>query len=183
MYAAPAYYTEAPHYYNTEALKYNTTSYAAPSHYTDALKYYSAPSYYTTKATEQDYACCPILLHRGSKVLLCSQLFIAQLFLNTTLFPVATRRLPLITPPKSRNYTEAAKYFYPPIYITTTEEAKDYEVLTCYTKAALSYYVEQRYYTDAPVYFTTTHATLSYNTEAPKYYTEDAAYYTTTYAA
>jgi hypothetical protein len=41
MYAAPAYYTEAPHYYNTEALyKYYTTTSAAPSYYTYVPKYY-----------------------------------------------------------------------------------------------------------------------------------------------
>jgi hypothetical protein len=42
LYAAPAYYTEAPHYYNTEVLKYHTTTYAAPSYYTDVPKYYCA---------------------------------------------------------------------------------------------------------------------------------------------
>jgi hypothetical protein len=40
MYAAPACYTEARHYYNTEALKYYTTTYAAPSYYTYVPKYY-----------------------------------------------------------------------------------------------------------------------------------------------
>ncbi|EFX83399.1 hypothetical protein DAPPUDRAFT_240198 [Daphnia pulex] len=49
-------------------------------------------------------------------------------------------------------YTEAAKYFSAPIYTTTTEAAKSYAVPTCYTKAALSCYVEQQYYTDDPVY-------------------------------
>jgi hypothetical protein len=49
--------------YTTKAPEFYTTTYAAPSHSTDALKYYSAPSYYTTKATEQDYARYPILLH------------------------------------------------------------------------------------------------------------------------
>jgi hypothetical protein len=61
--------------------------------------------------------------------------------------------------------------------------AKYYAVPTCYTKAALSCYVEQKYYTDDPVYYTTTYATPSYNTAAPRYYTEEVAYYTTTYAA
>jgi hypothetical protein len=42
LYAAPAYYTETTHYYNTEALKYYTTTYAAPSYYTDVPKYYCA---------------------------------------------------------------------------------------------------------------------------------------------
>jgi hypothetical protein len=41
-------------------------------------------------------------------------------------------------------YTEAAKYFSAPIYTTTTEAAKYYAVLTCYTKTALSCYVEQK---------------------------------------
>jgi hypothetical protein len=41
-YAAPAYYTEAPNYCNTEAPKYYTTTYAALSYYTNAPKYYSA---------------------------------------------------------------------------------------------------------------------------------------------
>jgi hypothetical protein len=39
MHATPDYYTEA---YNTEELKYYTTSYAAPSYYTYAPKYYCA---------------------------------------------------------------------------------------------------------------------------------------------
>jgi hypothetical protein len=34
VYAAPAYYTEAPYYYDTEALKKHTTTYVAPSYYT-----------------------------------------------------------------------------------------------------------------------------------------------------
>jgi hypothetical protein len=42
MYAAPAYYTEAPHYYNTESLKYYTTTYGAPRYYTYDPKYYCA---------------------------------------------------------------------------------------------------------------------------------------------
>jgi hypothetical protein len=36
--AAPAYYTEAPAYFNTKAVKY----------YTEPHKYYSAPNYTTT---------------------------------------------------------------------------------------------------------------------------------------
>jgi hypothetical protein len=60
-----SYCTEISKYYTTKASEFYTTTYAAPRHFTDALKYYSAPSYYTTKATEHDYACCPILLHRG----------------------------------------------------------------------------------------------------------------------
>jgi hypothetical protein len=78
-------------------------------------------------------------------------------------------------------YTEAAKYFSASIY--TTEAAKYYAVPTCYTKAALSCYVELKHYTDYPVHYTTTYTAPSYNTAAPKYYTEEAAYYTTTYAA
>jgi hypothetical protein len=42
MYAAPVYYTEAPHYYNNESLNYYTTTYAAPSYYTYVPKYYCA---------------------------------------------------------------------------------------------------------------------------------------------
>ncbi len=41
-YAAPAYYTEAPNYCNTEAPNYYTTTYAAPSYYTATPKYYSS---------------------------------------------------------------------------------------------------------------------------------------------
>jgi hypothetical protein len=104
-YGTTSYCTEAYKYYTTKAPEFYTTTYAAPSHSTDALKYYSAPSYYTTKATEHDYACCPILLHRGSQVLLCSQLLITPIFLNTFLFPAATPRLPLITPPKRSSTT------------------------------------------------------------------------------
>ncbi|XP_046462110.1 uncharacterized protein LOC124210093 [Daphnia pulex] len=73
-------------------------------------------------------------------------------------------------------YTEATKYYSAPIYITTTEAAKYYAVPTCYTKAALSCCVEQRYYTDAPVYYTTTYATPSYNTADPKFYTEEGVH-------
>jgi hypothetical protein len=93
----PPYYPKATYAttsYCTGVYKYYTTK--APEFYTTT---YSAPSYYT-KATEQDYACCPILLHRGSQVLLCSQLLIVPTFLNTTPFPAATPRFPLITPPK-----------------------------------------------------------------------------------
>ncbi|XP_046444625.1 uncharacterized protein LOC124194462 [Daphnia pulex] len=97
--------TEVSKYYTPKAPEFCTTTYAAPSHYTDVLKYYSAPSYYTIKVTEHDYACCPILLHRGFQVLLYSQLLIAPIFLNTILFPAATPRLPLITPPKRSNTT------------------------------------------------------------------------------
>jgi hypothetical protein len=72
-YATTSSCTEVFKYYTTKAPEFYTTTYAAPStlttlKYTDALKYYSAPSYYTTKATEHDYACCPILLHRSSQV-------------------------------------------------------------------------------------------------------------------
>ncbi|EFX83473.1 hypothetical protein DAPPUDRAFT_240108 [Daphnia pulex] len=103
--------TEVFKCYTTKAPEFYTTTYAAPRlYYTDALKYYSAPSYYTTKATEQDHACCPILPHQGSQ-----------------------------------------QYFSAPIFTTTTEAAKDDAVLTCYTKAALSCYVELKYYTDAAV--------------------------------
>ncbi len=42
MYATPAYYTEAPRYYNSEALKYYTTTSASPSYYTYVPKYYCA---------------------------------------------------------------------------------------------------------------------------------------------
>ncbi|EFX77716.1 hypothetical protein DAPPUDRAFT_105916 [Daphnia pulex] len=297
-YATTSYCIEVYKYYTTKSPQFYTTTYAAPSHYTDALKYYSAPSYYTTKATEHDYACCPNLLHRGSQVLLCSQLLMAPIFLNTTLFPAATPKLSLITPQKRSSttpkrqiwrspvgccivdgwvdrwcsdvslvwwkpncnaaaffyttyattssctellhhqddgaglrmlphpttprlpgitlfsatictdfpkyysvpscytkapadystktvkyYPEAAKYYSAPIYTTTTEAAKDDAVLTCYTEAVLSCYVELKYYTDAAAYFTTTHATPSYNPAAPKYYTEEAAYYTTTFGA
>jgi hypothetical protein len=104
-YAPTSYCTKVYKYYTTKTPEFYTTTYAAPRHYTDVLKYYSAPSYYTTKATEHDYACCPILLHRGFQVLLYSQLLIAPIFLNTILFPAATSRLPLITPPKRSNTT------------------------------------------------------------------------------
>ncbi len=63
-YATTNYCTKVYKYYTTKAPEFYTITYAAPSHYADVLKYYSAPSYYT-KATEQDYACCPILLHQG----------------------------------------------------------------------------------------------------------------------
>ncbi|EFX89592.1 hypothetical protein DAPPUDRAFT_310473 [Daphnia pulex] len=251
-----------------------------PNPLTDALKYYSAPSYYTTEATEDDYACCPIL--RGSQVPAdccteAAKYYSAPIYTTTTEAakycavptycteaalsyyveqkyytdaPVhytttyATPQPPInygvvlllgvvllmvgstagvamspwyggnqtATPPPSYStyattssctdvfncyteapadfstktveyFTEAAKYYSSPIYTTTTEAEKYYAVPTCYTKAAVSCYVEQNYYTDAPVYYTTTYATPSYNTAAPKYYTEEAAYYTTTYAA
>jgi hypothetical protein len=103
--ATTSFCTEISKYYTPKAPEFCTTTYAAPSHYTDVLKYYSAPSYYTLKVTEHDYACCPILLHRGFQVLLYSQLLIALIFLSTTLFPAATPRLPLITPPKRSNTT------------------------------------------------------------------------------
>jgi hypothetical protein len=54
-------------------------------------------------------------------------------------------------------YTEVAKYFSA-LHATTAEAAKYYAVPTCYIKAALSCYVEQKYYT-APFYYTTTYAT------------------------
>ncbi|EFX84737.1 hypothetical protein DAPPUDRAFT_238611 [Daphnia pulex] len=76
-------------------------------------------------------------------------------------------------------YTEAACTSLP----RSTQPQLRRPIPICYTKAALSCYVEQQYYTDALIYFTTTYATPSYNTAAPKYYTEEAAYYTTTYAA
>ncbi|EFX85852.1 hypothetical protein DAPPUDRAFT_313712 [Daphnia pulex] len=165
-YATTSYCTEVFKYYTTKAPDLNNTTYAAPSHYTDALKYYSAPSYYTTKAKEDDYACCPILRGSYTEAPNCYTEAPADVFTKTVEY-----------------YTEAAKYFSAPIYTTTTEAAKYYAVPTCYTQAALSCYVEQLYYTDVPIYYTTTYATPSYNTAAPKYYTEEAAYYTTTYAA
>jgi hypothetical protein len=61
-----SYCTKVYKYYTTKAPE--STTHAAPIHYIDVLKYYSAPSYYTTKATEQDCACCRILLHQGSQV-------------------------------------------------------------------------------------------------------------------
>ncbi|EFX89406.1 hypothetical protein DAPPUDRAFT_233281 [Daphnia pulex] len=143
----------APKSSSTTPLKHRTlidsTTYAAPIHYTDALKYYSAPSYYTTEATEDDYACCPIL--RGSY----------------TQAPNCYTEVP------ADCCTEAAKYYSAPIYTTVTEAAKYCAVPTYCTEAALSYYVEQKYYTDAPVHYTTTYATPQppiYYTEAPKYY-------------
>jgi hypothetical protein len=63
-YATTSYCTEVFKNYTFKAPEFSSATYAAPSHYTDALKCYSAPNYYTTKATEDDYACCPIL--RGS---------------------------------------------------------------------------------------------------------------------
>ncbi|XP_046442640.1 uncharacterized protein LOC124193034 [Daphnia pulex] len=67
--ATTSYCTKVYKYYTTKAPEFYTTISAAPSHYTDVLKNYSAPSYYTTKATEYDFACCSILLHRGSQLL------------------------------------------------------------------------------------------------------------------
>ncbi|EFX83487.1 hypothetical protein DAPPUDRAFT_240075 [Daphnia pulex] len=168
-YATTSSYTEVFKDYTTKGPEFYTTTYAAPSHYTDALKYYSAPSYYTTKATEHDYACCPILLHRGSQVLLCSQLLIEAIFLNTTLFPAATPRLPLITPLKRSNTTPKRRS-------TTLPRSKQPQLRRpsitqsrlCYTKVALSCYVEQQYYTDAPVQYTTTYATPQAPSTTPK---------------
>ncbi|XP_046444548.1 uncharacterized protein LOC124194413 [Daphnia pulex] len=68
-YATTSSCTKVFKYYTTKAPEFYTTTYADPSHYTDVLKYYSAPSYYTTKATEQDYASYLILLHQDSQLL------------------------------------------------------------------------------------------------------------------
>ncbi|EFX83542.1 hypothetical protein DAPPUDRAFT_238569 [Daphnia pulex] len=94
-----------------------------------------------------------------------------------------TPRLPLISPPTRSNTTLKRQSTSLPQSTQPQLRRPSFAVLTCYPKAALSCYVEQKYYTDAPIYYTTTYATPSYNTEAPKYYTEEAAYYTTTYAA
>jgi hypothetical protein len=59
MYATPAYYAEAPHYYNTEALKYYTTTCVSPSYYTHVLKYYCA-SKESSKKKEVPELQCPI---------------------------------------------------------------------------------------------------------------------------
>jgi hypothetical protein len=67
-YATTSFCTKVFKCYTTKAPEFYTTTYAAPSHYTDALEYYCAPSYYPTKATDQNYACYPILLHQGSQV-------------------------------------------------------------------------------------------------------------------
>ncbi|EFX86725.1 hypothetical protein DAPPUDRAFT_307911 [Daphnia pulex] len=188
-YATTSYCTEVFKYYTTKAPDFNSTTYAAPIHYTDALKYYCAPRYYTTKATEDDYACCPIL--RGSY----------------TEAPNCYTEVP------ADCCTEAAKYYSAPIYTTVTEAAKYCAVPTYCTEAALSYYVEQKYYTDAPYYTeeaaynnvcclvyyteapkyyitkapefcTSMYATPAYYTEAPHYYnTEALKYYTTTCAS
>jgi hypothetical protein len=167
-YATTSYCTEVYKYYTTKAPEFYTTTYAAPSHSNDALKYYSAPSYYTTKATEHDHACCPILLHRGSQVLLCSQLLIAPIFLNTTV-PTCYTEAPADYSTKTvEYYTEAAKYFSVPIYTTTTEAAKYYAVPTYYTEAALLCNVEQKYYTDTPVHYTTTYAAPQPPSTTPK---------------
>jgi hypothetical protein len=160
-YATTSYCAEVYKYYTTKAPEFYTITYAAPSHYTDVLKYCSAPSYYTTKATEYYMTthAAPSYYTEASKYnsVLTSQLPIAPIFLNTTLFPAATPRLPLITLPKRvEYYTEAITYYSAPIYSTTTEAAKYYAVPTYYTEAALSCYVEQKYYTDAPVHYTTT---------------------------
>ncbi|EFX89761.1 hypothetical protein DAPPUDRAFT_94706 [Daphnia pulex] len=166
-YATTSYCTEVFKYYTTKAPDFNSTTYAAPSHYDDAPKYYSAPSYYTTKATEDDYACCPIL--RGSY----------------------TEAPNCYTEAPADCCTEAAKYYSAPIYTTVTEAAKYCAVPTYCTEATLSHYVEQKYYTDAPVHYTTTYATpkkpptTTCYTEAPadvstktvEYYTEAAKYY------
>jgi hypothetical protein len=42
LYAAPAYYTHALIYYNTEEIKYYATTYAAPSYYTYVPKHFCA---------------------------------------------------------------------------------------------------------------------------------------------
>jgi hypothetical protein len=106
-------------YYTTKPRKFYTTTYAAPSHYTDALKYYSAPSYYTTKATECYITwlrMLPHLLHRGSQVLPCSRLLIAPIFLNTSVPRCYTEAPADYSTKTVEYYTEAAKYFSAPIY-------------------------------------------------------------------
>jgi hypothetical protein len=92
-------------HYTNKAPEFYTTTYDCPGHYTDALKYYSAPSYYTTKVTEYYITthAAPSYFTEAPKYY--SQLLIALIFLNTTMFPAATPRLPLITPPKRSNAT------------------------------------------------------------------------------
>ncbi|EFX77678.1 hypothetical protein DAPPUDRAFT_105940 [Daphnia pulex] len=163
MYAAPAYYTEALHYYNTEALMYYTTTCDSPSYYTDVPKY---------------------CFNYGVVLLLGVVSLMGGSTAGAGMSPCCYTEAPADYSTKTvEYYTEAVKYFSALIYTTTTEAAKNDAVPTCYTEAALSCYVELKYYTDAVAYFTTTHATPRYNTAAPKYYTEEAAFYTTTYAA
>ncbi|EFX77688.1 hypothetical protein DAPPUDRAFT_105963 [Daphnia pulex] len=160
MYAAPAYYTEALHYYNTEALMYYTTTCDSPSYYTDVPKY---------------------CFNYGVVLLLGVVSLMGGSTAGAGMSPCCYTEAPADYSTKTvEYYTEAVKYFSALIYTTTTEAAKNDAVPTCYTEAALSCYVELKYYTDAVAYFTTTHATPSYNTAAPKYYTEEAAFYTTT---
>ncbi|EFX76503.1 hypothetical protein DAPPUDRAFT_107003 [Daphnia pulex] len=193
-YATTSYCTEVFKYYTTKAPDLNNTTYAAPSHYTDALKYYSAPSYYTTKAKEDDYACCPILRASYTE----APKYYSVLIYLLHLFPKYYSVPSCYTEAPADYYTEAAKYYSAPIYTTITEVAKYYAVPTYCTEAALSYYVEQEYYTDAPVHYTTTYATpqppnttpkkpptTTCYTEAPadvftktvEYYTEAAKYF------
>jgi hypothetical protein len=96
----------------TEVFKYYTTK--TPEFYTQltlpratTLKPWSITLPWVTTPSRRWSATwlrmLPILLHRGSQVLLCSQLLIAPIFLSTTLFSAATPRLPLITPPKRQS--------------------------------------------------------------------------------
>jgi hypothetical protein len=55
--------------------------------------------------TPHDYIYCLSYYTEASKVLPCSQLLIEPIFLNTTLFPAATPRLPLISTPRQSNTT------------------------------------------------------------------------------
>ncbi len=113
------------------------------SHYPDALKCYSAPSYYTTKATDYYMTTHAALSYYTEAPkyysVLCSQLLTAPTLLTTSLFIAATPRLPLITPPKwsSTTVTEAAKYFSATINSTRTEAAKYYPQSRLATKKLL----------------------------------------------
>ncbi|EFX62410.1 hypothetical protein DAPPUDRAFT_336986 [Daphnia pulex] len=197
-YAAPSHYTDALNCYTkapadcyTEAAKnfsapiYTTITeatkyYAVPTYCTEAaLSYYVEQKYYTDAPVHYTttYATPQPPINYGVLLLLGVVSLMAGSTAGAAMSPCCYIEAPADFSTKTvEYYTKAAKYFSAPIYTTTTEADKYYAVPTCYTKAALSCYVEQNYYTDAPVYDTTTYATPSYNTAAPKYYTEEAAY-------
>jgi hypothetical protein len=183
VYAAPAYYTEAPYYYDTEALKKHTTTYVAPSYYTYVPKItvrkrslkkkrdraQTAVSYLSIIGKYSYFYIDSCINLSFSKVVLMFKFIyflfnygvVLLLLLNfVSLMAGSTTDVPM-SPWYGANQTATP----PGSYTTYATTSSCTEVFKYYT-------------TKAPEFYTTTYAGPSHSTDALKYYSAPS-YYTT----
>ncbi|EFX85138.1 hypothetical protein DAPPUDRAFT_238160 [Daphnia pulex] len=201
-YATTSYCTKVYKYYTTKAPEFYTTISAAPNHYTDVLKYYSAPSYYTTKATDC-YTVAPADYYtEAAKVS-------SPIYTTTTeaakyyAVPTYYREAALSCYVEQKYYTNAPVRYtttyakpQPPEFNLQTrlhthpQERQPEEGKAINCCVVLLLVVVLKYYTtEASEYYTTTYATPSCITKEPEYcityprQRQPATYATSTYYA